>query len=133
MSAKEVIGVKTDILFVGKEMGPLVEISSQLDGATYAIAIAEAPRPFDYLLRHRSHQPAGVIVCLSGNENVADFRAVCSAYPESTLVFLADRFPPRPAVARVVDQYHGAILRATESPLAVVASLVALIFQRRVE
>lgn len=34
------IGVKTDILFVGKEMRPLVEVSSQLDGATYAIAIA---------------------------------------------------------------------------------------------
>jgi hypothetical protein len=127
-----VIRVKTDILFVGKEMGPLVEVASHLDPAAYAIAIAEAPRPFDYLLKHGSHQPAGVIVRLSGNENVADFRAVCSAYLESTLVFLADRFPLRPAVARVVDQYHGAILRATESPLAVVASLVALMYQRRV-
>ena len=133
MSAKEAIGVKSDILFVGKEMGPLVEVSSQLDRATYAIGIAEAPRPFDYLLKHRSRQPAGVIVRLSGIENIADFRAVCSSYSESTLVFLADRFPPRPAVARVVDQYHGAILRATDSPLAVVASLVALMYQRRVE
>jgi hypothetical protein len=127
-----VIGVKTDILFVGTEMGPLVEVSSQLDVATYAVAIAEAPRPFDYLLKHGSHKPAGVIVRLSGNENVADFRAVCAAYPESTLIFLADRFPPGPAVARVVDQYHGAILRATESRLIVVASLVAMMFQRRV-
>jgi hypothetical protein len=128
-----VIGVKTNILFVGNEMGPLVEVSSQLAGAAYAIAIAEVPRPFDYLLKHGSHQPDGVIVRLSGNENVADFRAVCCGYPDSTLIFLADRFPPRPAVARVVDEYRGAILRATESPLAVVASLVAMMFQRRVE
>jgi hypothetical protein len=130
--SRSVTGVKSDILFVGREIGPLVEVSRHLDGATHAVAIAQVPRPFDYLLEHRSRQPDGVIVCLAGNENVADFRAVCSAFPESTLVFLADRFPPRPAVARVVDQYHGAILRATESPLAVVASLVVLRFQRRV-
>jgi hypothetical protein len=126
------IAVKTEILMVGEQMAPLVEVSRQFDGAAYAITIAQVPHPFEYLLRHPLRHPEGVIVRLAGNENVADFRAVCSAYPESTLVFLADRFPPRPAVARVVDQYHGAILRAAESPLAIVASLVALIFQKKV-
>ena len=128
-----VASAKSEILFVGRDMEPLVGVSLQLDRATHAISIAQVPRPFDYLLKHRSRQPDGVIVRLADKENVADFRAICSAYPESTLVFLSDRFPPRPAVARVVDQYHGAILRATESPLAVVASLVALMFQRRIE
>jgi hypothetical protein len=128
-----VAGVKSNILFIGKEMAPLVAISRQLDASAYAISIAQVPCPFGYLLKPRSHQPDGIIVRVAGHENVADFRAVCSANPESTLVFLTDRFPSRPAVARVVDQYHGAILRATESPLAVVASLVALMFQRRVE
>jgi hypothetical protein len=125
-------GAKSDILMVGEELGQLVEVSRQLDGSAYAISIAQAPRPFDYLLKHRSRHPEGVIVRLDGNENVADFRAVCSAYPETTLVFLTARFPPRPAVARVVDQYHGAILRSTESALTIVASMVALMFQRRV-
>jgi hypothetical protein len=124
-------GTRSDILLVGEEMAPLVEVSLQLDRAAYAISIALVRCPLDYLLQHPSRQPDGVIVLLTGNENVADFRAGCAAYPESTLVFLANHFPPRPAIARVVDQYYGAILRTTESPLTIVASLVALMFQRR--
>jgi hypothetical protein len=124
------IGAKTEILMVGDRLGPLMEVSRQLDRHAYAVSIAEAARPLDYLLDHRSRQPTGVVVRLAGNENVAAFRAVGAAYPETSFVFLAPRFPPRPAIARVVAQYHGAILRSNESPLTTVASLVALIYQR---
>jgi hypothetical protein len=122
---------KSEILFIGQEMTPLVEVSRQLDSSDFAISIARVPRPFDYLLRHRTVRAAGAVVRLSAHENVADYRAVCPAFPETAFVFLSDSFPPSPAVARVVEEYHGAVLKSVESPLAIVATLIALIFQRR--
>jgi hypothetical protein len=124
--------MKSEVVIVGEALPPLVEVSRLLNPSSYAISIIQAERPVDYLLQRRSHQPEGVIAWLAGNENVADFRAVCSANPKGTLIFLAASFPPRPAIARVVNEYHGAILRTTESPLTIVATLVALQSQRLV-
>jgi hypothetical protein len=117
---------------VGEDMGPLVEVSQHLHGPSYAVSIAQSARPLDYLLAHASGKPEGVIVRLKGTENVADLRSAVSAYSKSTFVFLTTDYPPRPAVARIVEQSGGALLSASESPLTVVATLIALIFQKKV-
>jgi hypothetical protein len=125
-------GLKSEILMVGEDIRQMAEVSNQLDRASYAISIAQTPRPVDYLLERHSRPPGGAIVRLKGTENVADLRAVFAAYDGSTFVFLAASFPPRPAVARIVEQSGSAILSASESSLTVVATLLALLFQRKV-
>jgi hypothetical protein len=123
---------RSSILLVGPSMGPLVELSLQVDALAYRLVIAPAPRPLDYLLEFGPPQPEGIIVRLFGSENVADLRRVCEAFPESAVVFLCGRFPPSPAAARIVAASGNMFLSASESSIAVVASLVSLMYQREV-
>jgi hypothetical protein len=123
--------MKREVVILGPNLADLVDISVQLGPASYTTVVAETPSPFAYLTKAGTPDSDGVILKLNGRENVADFRSLLERFPRTSFVFLASEFPPHAAVARVVSQYSAAILRASESPLAIVATLVALIYQKQ--
>jgi hypothetical protein len=129
MARKRVL--QTAVLLVGEQLPALVDIALQFDPASYATVVVQSARPLEHLLQPHSTEPAGVILALTGGENVADLQALLNAYPQTTFVFLAPAFPPRAAVARVVAEHGASILRASESPLTIVATMVMQMYQRQ--
>jgi hypothetical protein len=123
--------VKREVLILGPSLPELVDISVQLGPASYTTIVAETRAPFEYMSPPGGQAPDGVIMKLNGRENVAEFRSLLNRYPRTSFVFLAAEFPPHAAIARVVSQHSAAILRASESPLAIVATLIALIYQKQ--
>jgi len=123
--------VKREVLILGPTLPELVDMSVQLGPASYTTIVAETRAPFEYMSPPGGQAPDGVIMKLNGRENVADFRALLYRHPSTSFVFLAEEFPPRASIARVVAQHSAALMRASESPLAIVATLIALIYQKQ--
>jgi hypothetical protein len=123
--------IERGVLLVGEDVSRLTEISRQFDPTTYATTISETGQSLRYLLQPHSTEPGAIILALNGRENVADLSDLFERYPETVFLFLAPDFPPRAAIARVVARNAAAILRLSESPAVIAATLIALQFQKR--
>lgn len=121
-----------EIVLAGNDLKDLVAISLQLDPLDFAISVIDSPEPLEYVLRHVHSVPAVMVLKLTGDEHTTELRAFCEAFSESAIVFLTTMTPISHARGRVIEGAGAIVMSASESPLAVVASALALSFQRAV-
>jgi hypothetical protein len=124
--------MRNHVQIVGESLSKISGLAFLFNTSEFAVTVSETASPFDYLLTALPRRPEALIVSLTGRENIADLLSLHAGYPESAFVFLARQFPPSAAAARVVARHGGAILRETESPLVIAATMVMLLSQRRV-
>jgi hypothetical protein len=118
--------VKKQIVIAGPAMSALVELSLLLDKSTYSVFLIEARRPTDRLLLEGAGDPEAIVVYLNGEENVVDIRRLLDAYADARCLLLVPDFPPSPAISRIAASFGAALMRQSESPLVVVATLVTM-------
>jgi hypothetical protein len=124
---------KHEILLIGPDTRPLVDVSEYLDEHLYLVAIAQALHPIDYILEHRQWHPVGAIVRLAGDESIEDFLPLFQAYPETSFLFLRSG-PSDGGTSEVVSRYGGAIIDPDErSPQRLVEDLAALMFHHKLD
>lgn len=118
--------MRTQVVLAGPHLPALLELSLLLDKASYSVYAIESKSPVERLLEGGVEAEAAV-VHLNGRENVGDLQRLFDCFPETRFILLADEFPPRAALARLVHRNASAILRAQEQPVFVVATLVAML------
>jgi hypothetical protein len=117
------------ILVVHSDYPELMKLTVALGEMRYRVTSAHATHALRRALRLATLRPRALIVSLDGRETVTDVRElVATAAPAPALV-LSPRMPPRPAMARIVNEHGGAILARRESPIVVVSTLVSLVAQ----
>jgi hypothetical protein len=125
---------KHEILLIGPDTKPLVDISEYLDEHLYSVAIAQDRHPIDYILEHRQWHPVGAIVRLAGDEAIEDFLPLFQSYPETSFLFLlsaGDLWGDEEA-GSIVARHGGVIVDPAEkSPQQLVEDLAALMFQNK--
>jgi hypothetical protein len=125
---------KHEILLIGPDTKPLVDISEYLDEHLYAVALAQARHPIDYIMEHRQWHPGGAIVRLAGDESTEDFLPLFQTYPETSFLFLLSQPPSADELRSVVARYGGALIDPAEkSPQRLVEDLVALMFHHKLD
>jgi hypothetical protein len=124
--------MKNHFQIVGESLSEISGLAFLFNTNEFAVTVSQAPSPSDYLLTPSPRRPEALIVSLTGSESIADVLSLHASYPESAIVFLARQFPPSAAAARVVARHGGVILRVTESPLVIAATMIMLLAQRRV-
>jgi len=126
------MAAKHEILMVGEDTQPFVDLSEHLDDALYSVSFAQTKGPLGYLQEHALWHSAGVIVRLTGKESAEDFVPVFEAYPRSSFLFLWGRLPPDPAVERIAARNGAEIVDPeTASPGQIIEQLLALIFHHK--
>ncbi len=118
--------MKKQIVIAGPDMSSLAELSLLLDKSEFSVFLVESRRPTERLLLEGAGQPEAMVIYQTGDENVVDLRKLLDAYEGSRILFLALRFPPHPAEARIINQYGATVLRHDERPLFIIATLIAL-------
>jgi hypothetical protein len=122
--------MRNHVQIVGESLGDVAGLASTFNPREFAVTVSENPAPIEYLLGDSGRSPEAVIVLLSGRENIGDVLSLHARHPATSFLYLSPQFPPSAAFARVVARDGGAILRATESPVVIAASLISLMFQR---
>jgi hypothetical protein len=122
--------MRNHLRIIGESLGDIAGLASPFNPREFAVTVSETPAPSEYLLGDSDRPCEAVIVLLSGRENIADVLSLHACHPATSFLYLAPQFPPSAAFARVVARNGGAILRATESPVVIAASLISLMFQR---
>jgi hypothetical protein len=116
-----------NLQLIGANLSYLLSLSQSLGSAGRTVTIIENPDPVNRLLDQGAGAPDAAIVCLTGTENVAEVRAVFSAYPAARFLFVSNEAPPRSAMAHAIRQCGGQVVSRRESPIVIVATLVALL------
>jgi hypothetical protein len=122
MSSSQVVLARSDL-------GNLVTLSVELGMTLGSPTLVESRHPVESL----TQRPIGAdaaIVFLTGTENVSDLLTLFKANRNAAFLLLTPAMPPHAAVARVVNEHHGAIVSAKESPIVVIATLIALLSRR---
>ena len=114
------------VLLAGESIADLVPLVA-LGAGCWSHDIVESSRPIEHLLALPPTSPDAAVVALSGRENVADLGSLIGSFPTARFVLLYPEFPPPAALARTVRRHGGVILRRTEAPAVIVATLVALL------
>ncbi len=123
---------KHEILMVGEDAQPFVDLSERLDDALYSVSFAQTRDPLGYLQEDRLWHSAGIIVRLTGRESAEDFVPVFEAYPQSSFLLLEGRQPSDPAIGRIASRYGAETIDpVVASPAQIVDQLLALIFHRK--
>jgi hypothetical protein len=122
--------MRNHLRIIGESLRDIAGLSPMFNRQEFTVTVSETPAPIDYLLGDSGRPSEAVIVLLSGRENIADVLSLHACHPRTSFMYLAPQFPPSAAFARVVARNGGAILRATESPVVIAASLISLLFQR---
>jgi hypothetical protein len=123
--------MRREIVLAARNVKDVVDLSLQFNPGEFATTFVEAESPLEPLIESAGRQAAGMIIRLTGEENYADFLALVSAYPVTCFVFLAPEFPPHAAVAKLVSRNRGTMLRTTDTPVVVVATLMSLMYQNQ--
>ena len=119
-----------EVIIVERSGQALMDLVLAFRGTPYEITAVESDRPLQAATRVAPRHPAAIVVALEGTENVVEVRGMLDAAEPSRVLFLVPAMPPRPAMARIVNDRSGAILARGESPLVVVSTLVSLVAQR---
>jgi hypothetical protein len=114
------------VVIAGSDLVRLVGLAVGL-GATGAPTMIETPDPVARLTTRPLHFGDAAVLLLTGRENIGDLLAMFKANAGVRSVLLSPACPPHAAVARVVAQHNGAVLPATESPVVIAATLIALL------
>ena len=120
---------KVHVLLAGSNLARLVEISATLDPMKAAHVLAHTNSPLEYTGSPSSYRPEAVILELSGTETVNEFSELLLRHLSACFVFLVEQMPPSAAVAKAVG-HRGVFLDKEESPLAISATLVSILYQR---
>jgi hypothetical protein len=116
-----------EVVIVGSSEPALMNLALAFRGTPYEITAAEQTRAIRAAMRFAMRHPAAMVVSLDGKENVAEIRELLSASPRTRFLFLLPQMPPRAALSRIVNTCGAVILSADESPIVVVATLIALL------
>jgi len=123
-------GMRREIVLAGQDLVDLIAIWRLVDPKEYAVSVLESQRPLERLIARGCRTSAVLIACLTGDENVAELRTFCEAFSETAIVFLSPVTPLRHSLARVIEDAGATVMSITEKPLTIVASAVALSYQR---
>ncbi len=117
----------SEVVIISGDQQALMSLTVAFQGTPYEITSVEPVRTMRTATRLAARRPAAMIVSLDGTENVAEMRALLATSPETRFVFLVQQMPPRAALARVVNASGSVILGCRETPIVIVATLVALL------
>ena len=118
------------IVVVHSDYAELMKLTVALGEMRYHVTSAHATRALRRALQLAALVPRALVVSLDGKETVTDVRDLVTRAAPAPALLLSPRMPPRPAMARIVNEHGGAILARGESPIVVVSTLVSLIAQR---
>ncbi|HZP25458.1 MAG TPA: hypothetical protein VFB90_00235 [Dehalococcoidia bacterium] len=112
---------------VGEDLSELMRLAAGLDRVALSTYVRQNEKPFQSLLESPMAESEICIVPVVNWCNAADLRALFACHPTTRFLFLAAEFPPAPAIARIVDELKGVILRRNESSVVVAATLLAML------
>ncbi len=118
------------IVVVHSDYAELMKLTFALGEMRFSVTSSHAQRALRRAQKLAGLGPLALVVSLNGAETVIDVRELVSAAAPSRVLFLAPRMPPRPAMARIVNEHGGAFLSRADSPIVVVSTLVSLLAQR---
>jgi hypothetical protein len=118
--------VRAYVLLAGPSLDPLLQLSLLLDKRFYSVFVIEAKHPVRRLLLEGAGDPDAAVIHFVGGEDIVDLRRLLDAFPHTRFLFLVPQLPIRAAHARLIDRSGSTVLRSSESPLFVAATLVAL-------
>ena len=120
---------RSEIVLAGRDLARLATLAIDLGVSFGSRTLVHSSDPVDALTRLPMSADVAVIY-LSGQENVGDLLGLFKANPGVAFLLLAPSFPPHAAVARIAGQHDGVILPVAESPMVIIATLIALLSRR---
>ena len=115
-----------EIAIVGPDMDAVMELAVAFHGTRCALSVSESPHPMRAAARITADRAAACIVWLTGREDVVEVRSFLASRSGYATLLLAPAMPPSAALARVVRSEGADIVSASESPVVIVARLVAM-------
>jgi hypothetical protein len=114
------------VLLAGQCLSDLLTLTA-LNPREWCYEVIETDRAVEALIRPPCPQADIAVVCLTGRENVGDLTRLLDGCPDTRFLFLYPAFPPSAALARLISRHRGVILRSSETPVVIVATVVALL------
>jgi hypothetical protein len=117
------------IVVVHNDYAELMKLTVALGAMRYRVTSAHATHALRRAVQLARLRPRALVVSLDGTETVTDVRELVETAAPAPALLLSPRMPPRPAMARIVNEQGGAILARGESALVVVSTLVSPLAQ----
>ena len=117
------------IVVVHSDYAELMKLTFALGEMRFAVTSSHAQRSLRRALQLAELGPVALVVSLDGAETVTDVRELLTKAAPSPALLLSPRMPPRPAMARIINEHGGAILARGDAPVVVVSTLVSLLAQ----
>ena len=118
------------IVVVHSDYAELMKLTAAFGEMRYRVTSSHATRALRRALQLAALGPRALVVSLDGTETVTDVREMVAAAAPAPALLLSPRMPPRPAMARIVNEHGGAILARDEAAVVVVSTFVSLVAQR---
>lgn len=121
--------MRTEVLLAGGDLDALLGVVMELGPTNVSPTIVESTHPVTALISRPSEGSEVGIIALEGNENVADLYELFDKHPRTRFVFLAPRFPPDAALARVAAKHGSQFISRREPSVVIAATVIAMSVQ----
>lgn len=119
--------MREEIAIVHSDPRALMTLAIALRGLRIRVTAVDPIRPITAAHRTAKRQPAAMIVSLDGDESIVEIREMLLSAPRTRFILLARPVPAPPTLARIVNGHGSTIVSQEESPIVVVATLIALL------